>query len=91
MAFPFDEVTRWVTEPLQAANLPDYSLWWIDVPEFLRTPRELYMRLGGSQPADALEYQAVEPTFAKMIEQHGTLQGVILRHQRLLWQVNLPE
>jgi hypothetical protein len=30
---------------LRTAGLSDYSLWWIDVPEYLRTPYELYVRL----------------------------------------------
>jgi 23S rRNA (guanine745-N1)-methyltransferase len=90
MVLSFDEVTGWVTDPLRTAGLTDYSLWWIDVPEFLCTPYELYVRLGGSQSSDAPEYQAIEPQLTKIFEQYGTPQGVVLRHQRLLWQVYLP-
>jgi SAM-dependent methyltransferase len=90
IARPFDEVMGWVIDPLRIAGISDYSLWWLDVPEFLRTPYELYIRLGGSQPSDAPEYQAIEPQFTKIIKQYGTSQGVVLRHQRLLWQVYLP-
>jgi SAM-dependent methyltransferase len=89
-ALSFDEVTGWVTGPLRTAGIADYSLWWMDVPEFLRTPYELYLRLGGDQPADAPAYQAVEPQLAKIVERYGAPQGVVLRHQRLLWQVYLP-
>jgi SAM-dependent methyltransferase len=60
-AFSFDEVTGWVTDPLRAASISDYSLWWLDVPEFFRTPHELYVRLNVLQSADAPAYQAVEP------------------------------
>jgi SAM-dependent methyltransferase len=91
MTVAFDEVTGWVINPLRAAGISDYSLWWMDVPEFLHTPYELYVRLGGSQPSDGPEYRNVESQFAKLIEQYGIPQGIILRHQRLLWQAYLPK
>lgn len=91
MALAFDEVTGWVIGPLRAASISDYSLWWIDVPEFLRTPYELYIRLGGSQSSEAPEYQSIEPQLAKIVKQYGTSQGIVLRHQRLLWQAYLPK
>lgn len=90
MAVSFDEVTGWVNDPLRAAGISDYSLWWMDVPEFLRTPYELYVRLGGSQASDAPEYQNIEPQLEKIVKQYGGPQGIILRHQRLLWQAFLP-
>ena len=91
MAVSFDEVTGWVKDPLRAAGISDYSLWWLDVPEFLRTPYELYVRLGGSQASDAPEYQKIESQLAKIIEQQGASQGIIVRHQRLLWQAYLSK
>lgn len=87
----FNDVTKWVTDPLLTTGITDYSLWWIDVPEFLRTPHELYVRLGGSLTTDAPEYQNIEPQLREIIKQHGTSQGIIVRHQRLLWQVKLPK
>jgi SAM-dependent methyltransferase len=94
-ALPFEEVTGWVIDPLRTAGISDYSLWWMDVPEFLRTPYELYVRLehvrlGGSQSSDTLEYQNIEPQLAKIFKQFSTSQGIVLRHQRLLWQAGLP-
>jgi SAM-dependent methyltransferase len=94
-AFPFEDVTGWVIDPLRTAGISDYSLWWMDVPEFLRTPYELYVRLedirqGGSQSSDVLGYQNIEPQLAKIFNQFGTSQGIVLRHQRLLWQASLP-
>jgi hypothetical protein len=89
-ALPFDEVAGWVIDPLRTAGLSDYSLWWIDVPEFLRTPYELYVRLGVSRTSDAPEYQTVEPQLMKIVKEYGTSKGIVLRHQRLLWQVYLP-
>jgi hypothetical protein len=62
----------------------------MDVPEFLRTPFELYVRLGGSQTSDTPEYHSIEPQFTKIFKQYGTADGIILRHQRLLWQAYLP-
>ena len=91
MALPFDEVAGWVIDPLRRAGISDYSLWWMDVPEFLRTPYELYVRLGGSKTADAPECQNIEPQITKIFKQHSTPQGIVLRHQRLLWQVCLPK
>jgi SAM-dependent methyltransferase len=90
-ALPFEEVTSWVIDPLRTAGISDYSLWWIDVPEFLRTPYELFVRLGGSQTSEALEYQNIEPKLAKIFKQFSTSQGIVLRHQRLLWQACLPK
>jgi len=90
-AYSFDEVTGWVTDPLRAAGISDYSLWWIDVPEFLRTPHELYARLNVPQSADAPAYQAVEPQLTEILKHYGTPQGIVLRHQRLLWQAFLPK
>ena len=61
------------------------------MPEFMRDPHELYVRLGVSQPPDAPEYQEIEPQLTEIIERHRTPQGLVLRHQRLLWQVYLPK
>jgi hypothetical protein len=88
-ALSFDEVAGWVTDPLGTAGITDYNLWWMDVPEFLRTPYELYVRLGGNQTSDAPEYRVVEPKLTKIVEQYSTPHGVVLRHQRLLWQSGL--
>ena len=90
-ALSFDEVAGWVIDPLRKAGVSDYSLWWIDVPEFFRTPYELYIRLGGSQTADAPEYQNIEPQLTNIFKLYGTPQGIVLRHQRLLWQVYLTK
>jgi SAM-dependent methyltransferase len=89
MTVSFDEVTGWVKDPLHAAGISEYSLWWMDVPEFLRAPYELYVRLGGSQASNASEYQSIEPQLTKIIRKHGTSQGIVVRHQRLLWQAFL--
>jgi len=91
MALSFNEVTGWVSDPLRTAGISDYSLWWIDVPEFLRTPYELYIRLGGSQTPDAPEYQEIERQLTKIFKEYSTPLGIVLRHQRLLWQVFLPK
>lgn len=91
MALSFDEVTRWVIDPLRTVGISDYSLWWLDVPEFLRTPYELYLRLGVALSSEVPEYQNVEPQLTKIFEQHSTSQGIVLRHQRLLWQAYVPK
>ena len=89
-ALPCDEVAGWVITPLRRAGISDYSVWWFDIPEFLRTPYELYARLNSSQPADAPEYQAIEPQLTHIVNHYSTSQGLVLRHQRLLWQAYLP-
>jgi SAM-dependent methyltransferase len=86
----FDETASWVTDPLRAAGISDYSLWWLDVPEFLRTPHELYVRLSVFEPANAPTYPDIEPQLTQIFEQYSTPQGIILRHQRLLWEAHLP-
>jgi SAM-dependent methyltransferase len=91
MALSFDEVTAWVTGPLSTVGVLDYSLWWIDVPEFLRNPHDLYDRLGGPDVPGAPTYQDIEPQFARIFERHSTPHGVVLRHQRLLWQAYLSK
>ena len=35
---------------------------------------------------DAPEYQNVEPQMTNIFKQYSTPQGIVLRHQRLLWQ-----
>lgn len=88
MAVPYEEVASWVTEPLRASNIFNYSLWWIDVPEFLRDPHELYIRL--SAKADNIPpYPAIEEQLARIFTQYATPKGISLRHQRLLWQAFL--
>lgn len=87
----FDLTASWVTGPLLTAGISEYSLWWLDVPEFFRTPQELYVRLNISQPVAAPDYQTIEPLLAEIFKQHGTAEGIILRHQRLLWEAHLPE
>ena len=82
---------RWQSSVAAGNGEDAFLLWWIDVPECLRTPYELYARLGGSQNPDAPEYQSIEPQLAKIFGQHATPEGILLRHQRLLWQANLPE
>jgi len=89
-ALSFDEVTGWVTGPLHAVGISDYSLWWLDVPEFLRNPDELYVRLGVPHVPDAPAYEEIEPQLVRIFERHATSQGIVLRHQRLLWEINLP-
>lgn len=91
VAFSFEEVRGWVLDPLRTAGITNYRLWWIDVPEFLRSPYELYVRLGGEKVAEGLVYQDVEPRFIKLFKQYSTMYGVVLRHQRLLWQVFLTK
>ena len=85
-----EHVIGWVTDPLEAAGIADYNLWWIDVPEFLRTPEELHARLVGSQDPPPPPYPDVADVFEKVFRQHAGTGGVTIRHQRLLWRASLP-
>ena len=89
MAVPFAEVAAWVTEPLHAADISNYSLWWIDVPEFLRDPYELYVRLS-TKREDVPSYPEVKDQLTTIFAQYAVAEGIILRHQRLLWLCFLP-
>jgi hypothetical protein len=42
---PYDQVRSWVEEPLAAAGIDDYRLWWFDVPEWFASGEELRLRL----------------------------------------------
>ncbi|HEX4224679.1 MAG TPA: class I SAM-dependent methyltransferase [Pseudonocardiaceae bacterium] len=45
-AIPYDQVRSWVEQPLVAAGISDYQLWWFDVPEWFDTAEDLRRRLG---------------------------------------------
>lgn len=87
----FQEVMSWVVDPLKAAGISDYSLWWLDIPELFQNPHDLYVRLSGPFASEAPEYQSMESLLTKIIQQYGTSQGLVLGHQRLLWLVHLPK
>jgi SAM-dependent methyltransferase len=91
IALPFEEVTGWVTKPLDAAGISDYSLWWVDVPEILRNPHELYVRFSAGHITDVPDYSEVAQQLEAIFQHHATSDGVLLRHQRLLWKVNIPK
>jgi SAM-dependent methyltransferase len=85
--FGYDEVASWVTGPLNRHGLTEYQLWWIDVPEYLRSPRSLYDRLArDSSPPWHRVAAEVEAAF----ERHQAGGALILRHVRLVWAAHLP-
>ena len=87
-AFPFEEIASWVTVPLDERNLTDYRLWWIDVPEDVPTPRDLYDLLPYFNFAtDLPAFELVESEFQQVFEAHAGPEGLRLRHQRLLYRV----
>lgn len=85
--FGHDEVASWVTGPLTRQGLAEYRLWWIDVPEYVSSPRSLYDRLaGGTSPSWDCVAAEVEAAF----EHHQADGALILRHVRLVWAAHLP-
>jgi SAM-dependent methyltransferase len=83
----YDEVASWVTSPLTSHGITEYRLWWIDVPEYLFSPRSLYDRLGG-ETAPPWESVAAEVEAAYEHNQAGG--ALTLRHIRLVWTARLP-
>jgi SAM-dependent methyltransferase len=77
---PFDQVRSWVEEPLAAAGIDDYRLWWFDVPEWFDSAEDLHRRLTGRAPEDAETRAALERIVAN---------GAALRHQRLVARFQL--
>lgn len=69
----------------------EYSLWSIDVPEFLSDPYQLYARLSAGRAEDLPTYAHVSRYFEAIFRQNAGPHGILLRHQRLLWRVRLPE
>lgn len=65
-AIPYDRVRSWVEQPLIAAGIRDYQLWWFDVPEWFDTAEELRHRL-------ALEASVVLPEKRPLALRHQRL------------------
>ena len=80
-------VESWVTEPARRRGLEALRLWWCDVPEHLPSPRALYDRLRfDGAPA----FRDVEAELGRVFDRHATALGVALRHQRLVFRLELP-
>jgi SAM-dependent methyltransferase len=73
-ALPYEQVRSWVVDPLAAAGIDDYRLWWFDVPEWFATGEELRLRIA---PDDHSAGWA-------------RASGLALRHQRLVARFRLP-
>lgn len=73
-ALPDDQVRSWVVEPMAAAGIDDYWLWWFDVPEWFATGEELRLRIA---PDDHSAGWA-------------RASGSTLRQQRLVARFRLP-
>ncbi len=88
-ALSFEEVAAWVIEPLTKAGITDYQVRWIDVPEYFRAPCEVYARLSWMDASRFPPYSEVESTFEAVHRRYAGPKGLVLRHQRLLWQARL--
>jgi SAM-dependent methyltransferase len=89
-AIPFDQVRYWVEAPLAAAGIIDYQLWWFDVPEWFTSAEDLYRRLVGNGPAPP-DASGVRAALRRIIAHRSGMNGVPLRHQRLVAQFRLPD
>jgi SAM-dependent methyltransferase len=83
----YDVVAAWVTEPLARLGLERYRLSWLDVPEDYATAEALYARL--RRPGSP-SFEDVAPEIERVFARHGDEDAVRLRHQRLLYVVELP-
>ena len=83
----YDEVTSWVTGPLTRHGIADYRLWWIDVPEYLTSPRALYDRLADETMPP---WESVAAEVEAAYKHNQTDASLILRHVRLVWTAHLP-
>jgi SAM-dependent methyltransferase len=83
----YDEVASWVTSPLRSHGIAQCWLWWIDVPEYLFSPRSLYDRLAGQTAAP---WESVAAEVQAAYERNQADGALILRHVRLVWAARLP-
>lgn len=90
----FDEVASWVTRPLEARGFKDYRLWWIDVPEFLDSPRALYDRLAAWSfrigDAGTPAWEEVRNEVERVFSSNQRDGSLVVRHVRLVWTFTLP-
>lgn len=91
VSFPCDEVASWVTAALSWHGLTDYRLWWIDVPEYLLSPRALYDRLAQAPGAPTTpSWPSVSADLRTAFNANQVDGALVLRHLRLVWEVRLP-
>jgi SAM-dependent methyltransferase len=82
-------VGSWVVEPVRRLGLEDgLRLWWLDVPEHLPGPRALYDRLRFD---GAPSFDDVSDELGGVFDRQAVGErGVSLRHQRLVFRLELP-
>ncbi len=87
----YEEVSGWVTGPLNRHGITDYRLWWVDVPEYLLSARSLYDRLAGAPGAPPRPpWESVAAELETAFAANQVDGALVLRHIRLVWEVRLP-
>jgi SAM-dependent methyltransferase len=72
---------------LKLGGLELHSAWTYDVPEYFPDPKELYKRLAwGYILGEVPLWEKVAPIFSEIYAQFAGLEGLVLRHTRLLWK-----
>jgi SAM-dependent methyltransferase len=80
-----------IEQRLAAGGLALHSWWSCDVPEVFPDPEQLYAwRTWGSTPDEVPPFQEVRPILERVFAEHGTAEGVAIRHRRYVWKAVAP-
>jgi SAM-dependent methyltransferase len=75
---------------LQKGGLELHSAWRYDVLEIFDDPQELYTRLSwGYLPTEVPAWEDGQPTIERIYQEYAWIEGLILRHTRLLWMAKV--
>lgn len=76
-----------VERRLANGRLALHSCWTFEVPEYFPDTEQLYLFLSwGYAPEEVPSFAEVRPLLADIFAEHGTADGLPLRHSRLLWK-----
>jgi SAM-dependent methyltransferase len=76
-----------VERRLALAGLALHCAWSFDVPEYLTTPEDLYVKLNwGRAPGEAPAFAVVVPVLERIFAEFGSPHGLAVPHGRFMWQ-----
>jgi SAM-dependent methyltransferase len=88
---PTEGMREAVERRLAIGGLALHSAWTFDVPEVLPNPEQFYRMLAfGSTPEEIPTLTDARPALEQIFVEHGTPEGLIIRHRRLLWKAVVP-
>ena len=80
-----------IEQRLAAAGLSLHSWWSFDVPEVFPDAEQLYTWLSwGATPDEIPSFAEVCQVLERVFAEHGSPEGVELRHHRYLWKAVVP-